>query len=133
MSGDLDDSRVRAVLSYQRQVAAGDIDSARSVFWPDVVYTVPGRSQLAGVHRGPDEVMGYFRRLFALTDNTYAVSRMHWTTSPHRVALMTHNHAARGGSSLTWDELIVFTFVDGLKKSITHFSGDQYGVDALLG
>lgn len=132
MSGALDDPRVRAVLSYQRQVAAGDLESARAVFWPDVTYTVPGHGLLAGTYRGPDEVMGYFGKLFTLTDGTYSISRMHWMTSADRVGLLTRNHASRGGKSLSWDELIVFTFVDGRKRSISHFSGDQYGVDTLF-
>ena len=123
---------MRAVLSYQRQLAAGDRASARTIFWPDVTYTVPGRSGLAGTYRGPDEVMGYLGTLVALTDGTYAISRMHWLTSPDRVGLVTRNHATRGGRSLSWDELIVFTFVDGRKKQISHFSGDQYGVDELF-
>ncbi len=132
MSGDLDDARVRSVLSYQRQVAAGDLASARTIFWPEVTYEVPGRNQLAGTYQGPDQVMGYFGRLFELTDNTYAISRMHWLTSPDRVGLLTRNHATRGGRTLAWDELIVFMFVEGRKKSIAHFAGDQYGVDALF-
>jgi uncharacterized protein len=132
MSGNLDDPRVRAVLSYQRQVAAGDLQSARTIFWPDVTYTVPGRSRLAGTYRGPEEVMGYFGKLFALTDGSYAISRMHWLTSADRVGLATRNHATRDGRRLAWDELIVFTFVDGRKKEISHFSGDQYGVDLLF-
>jgi hypothetical protein len=118
MAGDLDDPRVRAVLSYQRQLAAGDLASARTIFWPDVTYTVPGRSRLAGTYRGPDEVMGYLGSLVALTDGSYAISRMHWLTSADRVGLATRNHATRGGRSPTWDELIVFTFVDGRKKDL---------------
>ncbi len=93
---------------------------------------MPGRGPLAGTYRGPDEVIGYFGQLFALTDATYAISRMHWLTSADRVGLLTRNSARRHGRTLTWDELIVFTFVDGRKKSINHFSGDQYGVDALF-
>lgn len=100
MSGDLDDARVRAVLSYQRQVAAGDLQHARAVFWPDVTYTVPGRNPLARTYRGPDEVMGYLGALVGHTDNTYAISSMHWTTSSSRVGLLTRNHATRGHRSL---------------------------------
>lgn len=133
MGGDLDDARVRAIMSYQQQVAAGDLASARTIFWPDVTYVVPGRGLLAGTYRGPDEVMGYFGKLFELTDSTYAISRMHWLTSTDRVALATRNHATRGGRSLAWDEIIVFHVVEGRKKDIAHFSGDQYGVDALFG
>lgn len=132
MTGDLDDPRVRAVLAYQRQVAAGDPEHARTIFWPDVTYTVPGRNALARTYRGPDEVMGYLGTLVALTAGTYAISRMHWLTSPDRVGLVTRNHATREDRSLSWDELILFTFVDGRKKQISHFSGDQYGVDDLL-
>lgn len=132
MSGELDDPRVRAVLNYQRQVAAGDQEHAREIFWPDVTYSVPGTSLLAGTLNGPDAVMGYFAKLYELTDGTYAISRMHWLTSPTRVALFTRNHASRNGATLSWDEVIVFTFVDGRKKKIEHFSGDQYRVDELF-
>lgn len=125
MSGDLDDPRVRAVVSCQRQVAAGDLENARAIFWPDVTYVVPGRSQMSGHYEGADQVMGYFGNLFALTEGAYSISAMHWLTSPDRVGLVTRNHATRQGRSLAWDELIVFTFVDGRKKATAHFSGDQ--------
>ncbi len=105
---------------------------ARAETWPDVTYAVPGRSLLAGTYSGPDEVMGYFGRLFELTNGTYSISAMHWTASPERIGLQTRNHATRNGATLTWDELIVFTFVEGRKKRIDHFAGDQYGVDELF-
>lgn len=57
---------------------------------------------------------------------------MHWLTSLDPVALSTRNYAIRNGRSLDWDELIVFTFVDGRKKQIDHYSGDRYGVDDLF-
>lgn len=132
MAGRLDDPRVQAVLAYQLAVAAGDLDEARKVFHEDVVYTVAGRSALTGEYRGPDAVMGYLGRLMELTGGGYAISRMRWLTSAARVGLATRNHAERGGVRLSWDELIVFEFVDGRKKRISHFSGDQAGVDRLF-
>ena len=132
MVGDLDDPRVRAIINYQAAVARGDLDAARTVFWPDVVYVVPGRSSLAGTYHGPDEVIGYLARLVQLTDGTYGISRMSWTTGGDSVALATVNSATRGGRSLTWTEVIVFTFVEGRKKRIELTSGDQYGFDALF-
>lgn len=133
MTGDLDDPKVAAVMDYQAAVARGDLDAARTVFWPDVVYVVPGRSRLAGTYHGPDEVMGYLARLMELTGGTYGISRMSWTTSDDSVALATTNSATRGDRSLTWSEVIVFSFVDGRKKRIELTSGDQYGVDDLFG
>lgn len=132
VAGRVEDPRVQAVLAYQQAVAAGRLDEAREVFWDDVVYTVPGRSLLAGEYAGPEAVMGYLGRLMELTGGRYAISRMRWLTSAGRVGLATRNHAERNGRTLSWDELIVFEFVDGRKKRISHFSGDQEGVDAVF-
>jgi uncharacterized protein len=130
--GELADPRVQAVLEYQHNIMTGNRDAARRIFWEDVLYTVPGHSLLAGEYRGPDAVMGYLGKLMELTGGTYAISRMHWLTSADRVALVTRNHATRQGRSLSWDELILFTFVGGKKKRIQHFSGDPYAVDELF-
>lgn len=132
MVGDLDDPKVRTIINYQAAVAQGDLDAARAVFWPDVVYVVPGRSQLAGTYEGADQVIGYLSQLMQLTDGTYGISRMSWTTNQDSVALATVNSATRADRSLTWTEVIVFTFVEGRKKRIELTSGDQYGVDALF-
>ncbi|THF67874.1 hypothetical protein E7T06_18965 [Deinococcus sp. Arct2-2] len=133
MSGQVDDPRVQAIMAYQLNVARGDLDAARTIFDPNVEYYVSGQNVLAGEYRGPDQVMGYFARLGALTDGTYGISRMRWLTSSQRVALVTRNHAARQGRQLSWDEVIVFLFQDGKKRRIDLFSGDQYGVDVLFG
>lgn len=132
VAGRAGDERVQAVLAYQQAVAAGRLDEARQVFWEDVVYTVPGDSLLSGEYAGPEAVMGYLGKLMELTGGRYAISRMRWLTSAARVGLVTRNHAERAGRALSWDELIVFEFVDGRKKRISHFSGDQAGVDALF-
>ena len=111
---------------------AEDLLLARAIFAPDVRYVVPGTSPMSGTYTGPDAVMGYFARLGELTGGTYAITRMHWATSAERVALLTRNVAERGGRSLAWDECIVLRFEDGVKKAISHFSGDEYGVDELF-
>lgn len=132
MLGDVDHPLVQKIMAYQLAVAAGDIASARAVFDPEVTYQVPGRSLLAGDYRGPDEVIGYFGRLLELTDGTYRISRMTWFAAGNEVALATRNQATRGGRTLDWDEVLLFTFEDGRKKRIDLLSGDQYGMDALF-
>ena len=67
-----------------------------------------------------------------MTQGSYSISRMRWYASGDEVALATRNHARRGGESLDWDEVILFTFEDGRKKRIDLLSGDQYGMDALF-
>ena len=133
MTGMIDDPKVQAIMAYQQNVAVGNIDAARTIFDPEVVYIVPGKSVLAGTYRGPDAVMGYFARLMDLTGGTYTISAMHWLTSTDHVALFTTNQAERGGKTLSWTETIVFAFKDGRKTRIDLLSGDQYGVDAFFG
>ena len=133
MTGAIDDPKVQAIMAYQGNVATGNIDAARTVFAPDVVYVVPGKSILAGTYTGPDAVMGYFARLMELTAGSYAITAMHWMASDDHVCLFTTNEAARDGQQLTRTETIVFAFEDGRKKRIDLLSGDQYGVDAFFG
>jgi len=133
MTGALDDPKVQAIMAYQANVATGNIDAARTVFDPEVVYTVPGRSQLAGTYTGPDAVMGYFGRLMELTNGTYTIPAMHWMVSDDHVSLFTTNTAERNGHAFTWTETIVFEFRGGRKSRIDLLSGDQYGVDQFFG
>jgi uncharacterized protein len=133
MTGAIDDPKVQAIMAYQMNVAAGNIDAARTVFHPDVVYVVPGKSQLAGTYKGPDAVMGYFGQLMTLTQGSYDISAMHWMVSDDHVSLFTTNYATKDGKALTWTETIIFAFKDGRKTRIDLLSGDQYGVDALFG
>jgi len=133
MTGALSDLKVRVIMDYQLAMARGDLATARQVFAPDVVYTVPGKSVLAGTYRGPEAVMGYLGRLIELTQGTYRISKMHWMVSDDHVSLHTVNHAERGGRNLTWNEVIVFTFRAGKKAHIELLSADSYGFDAMFG
>jgi ketosteroid isomerase-like protein len=51
----------------------GDMQTLRELFDPDVVWHTPGRSQLAGDHRGVDAVLGFFGRTMELTGGTFRV------------------------------------------------------------
>jgi ketosteroid isomerase-like protein len=123
---------VSVVQRYLGDLERGDTQSAATRFSGDLTYVAAGRNRLAGITHGRDAARRWFAAMGELSAGTYAISAMHWLTSPDRVGLLTRNHATRSDRSLSWDELIVFTFVDGRKKRIDHFSGDQYGVDDLF-
>jgi ketosteroid isomerase-like protein len=38
----------------------GEMDTFRELLHPDIVWHAPGRSRLAGDHKGVDAVIGYF-------------------------------------------------------------------------
>jgi SnoaL-like domain len=47
------------------------MDTLRELFDPQIVWHFPGRSPLAGDHRGVDAVLGFFGRTMELTAGTF--------------------------------------------------------------
>jgi ketosteroid isomerase-like protein len=47
------------------------MDTLRELFDPQIVWHFPGRSPLAGDHRGADAVLGFFGRTIELTAGTF--------------------------------------------------------------
>jgi uncharacterized protein len=133
MRGAIDHPLVQRIMNYQAAMARQDFSEGATIFAPDVAYVVPGNNPLSGHYEGPEAVMGYFGRLMELTRGTYEISDMLWLTCNERITLSTVNTATIGDRSLTWNEAIVFEFVDGLKKRIDLFQADQSAVDAFFG
>jgi uncharacterized protein len=132
MRGATDHPLVQRIMVYQAAMARQDFAAGATIFATDVVYMVPGSNPLSGTYEGPEAVMGYFGRLMAVTRGTYEISDMLWLTCNDRVTLATVNTATIGDRCLTWNEAIVFEFVNGLKKRIDLFQADQAAVDALF-
>jgi uncharacterized protein len=133
MRGATNHPLVQRIMSYQAAMAQQDFAEGAKIFAPDVVYVVPGNNPLSGRYDGPEAVMGYFGRLMEVTRGTYAISDMLWLTCNDRVTLSTVNTATIGDKTLTWDEAIVFEFVNGLKQRIDLYQADQSAVDAFFG
>jgi ketosteroid isomerase-like protein len=51
--------------------AAGDIATLTETIAPDCVWHVSGRSQVAGDYVGHEQILGYFAKLYELTDGTF--------------------------------------------------------------
>ena len=86
----------------------GDTQTLREVFDPEIVWHFPGRSVLAGDHRGTDAVLGFFGRTMELTAGTFRVE-LHKVVADdqHTVGL----HLATGereGRTLEDQEVLVF-------------------------
>jgi uncharacterized protein len=133
MRGAVDHPYVQKIMAYQAAMARQDFAEGRRIFAPDVIYAVPGANPLSGRYEGPEAVMGYFGRLMELTAGTYDISDMNWLASGDRIALATRNRATIADRFFEWDEVIVFEFVDGLKKRIDLFQADQSAVDSFFG
>jgi ketosteroid isomerase-like protein len=76
---------------------AGDLDTVRSLFAPDIQWTIPGRNRFSGVHRGTDDVINLFVQQFQETNGTFAVD-VHdiLANDEHAVALATVSGERKG-------------------------------------
>jgi ketosteroid isomerase-like protein len=52
----------------------GDIATLTELIAPDCIWHVGGRSQLAGDYVGQEQILGYFAKLYELTDGTFTAT-----------------------------------------------------------
>jgi ketosteroid isomerase-like protein len=112
--------------------AAGDMDTLRQVFAPDAVWHTPGRSVLAGDHRGIDAILGFFAQTMELTAGTFR-AELHDVVAgdQHGVGL----HLSRGerqGRTLEDRSVLVFHVRDGKATEVWQYVEDQDAFDQFL-
>ena len=105
------------------------MDTLRELFDPEIVWHFPGRSPLAGDHRGTDAVLGFFGRTMELTAGTFRVQ-------PHEVVADDQHtvglHLATGereGRTLEDREVLVCHVRDGKVVEVWQYIEDQYAYD----
>jgi ketosteroid isomerase-like protein len=113
--------------------AAGDLDTLRQLFAPDIVWHNPGRNPLSGTEHGIDAVFQSLGRLAELTGGTFRVGEIHdvLANDEHAVALL-RTYAERGGKALESNDVHVFNMSNGRVTEFWSVSGDQYSADELL-
>ena len=113
--------------------ASGDLDAVRERFDKDIVWHVPGRSELAGDYRGVDAVIGYFVQLFERSGGTFKAELVECgEIKANLVACLVR---------LTWDmpaaldarSVILFQRRDGRTTEVWNFAEDQYAMDEASG
>lgn len=108
----------------------GDMDTLRSIMTPDVIQRVPGKSQVSGDHKGVDNVLGYYARLFELTGGTLKAEPQTVTAEGADTVVAVHRLSAqRGGKSYDRDETLTFTFTGGKISRLDEDHGDQAAFD----
>ena len=102
-----------------------------SLLSPDVVYTVPGRSPLAGVFRGPDEVYGHLAKLLSGTTHTLETLKwIDWLVGLSHVAALQFVQAQGNGVVYRNHHMYVIeSGEDDLLSNIRVFFEDQTQAD----
>jgi ketosteroid isomerase-like protein len=109
----------------------GDMDTLRSLFAPDAVHVATGNNPVSGEYKGVDEILGYYGRLFELTDGTFAAELQSVQAEGDDTVVAKHRERAqRGGKTLDDDETLTFTLADGQFTRLVEKHGDQAAYDA---
>ncbi len=114
-----------------RAYASGELDGVRSLLHDDVVWHVPGRSAIAGEHRGVDAVLDYLRRRAAMTDATFRVTIHGVSAIGDQVVQLAGGRAERDGRTLTWETVGIFRVRAGRIAECRLVPFDLYAFDEI--
>jgi ketosteroid isomerase-like protein len=117
----------RFFLSYSMK----QLDEALRLLSPNVVYTVPGNSQISGVFRGPDEVRGHIVKLIEFSRGTFEVLKwMDWMVGETHISALQYAQAQGQGDLYRGHHLYLLeSDPDDLLSSIKVFFEDQAAAD----
>ena len=108
----------------------GDLDTLRSLFAPDAVHVATGNSALAGEYKGVDEILGYYGKLFELSNGTFAAELQSTKAQGDDTVVATHrDKGQRGDKTLDQDETLTFTLADGKFTRLEETHSDQAAYD----
>lgn len=93
--------------------AGGADDELRRLLAPDVVWTVPGASPIAGTYRGIEAVLDYFARRRDLAAGTFRMHRRDVLAGETRsVCALTDGTATIGGREHRWSTVGLYELTD---------------------
>jgi ketosteroid isomerase-like protein len=108
----------RAVRRIFDAFARKDGFALRGLFAEDAVWHVPGGSIMAGTYEGREAIFAFLGRLPRETGGTYASRLIDVLVSDERVAALYRASGVRAGASLDLDQILLFTFRDGLIQTV---------------
>ena len=107
-----------------------DMAALTELFAEDAAWHTPGRSPIAGDHRGRDAVFAQFGRYGGDTGGTFkAALQQVFSAEDGRVVGIHHNSGERNGRQLDTDCCIVFEVEDGRIIDAREIFSDLYAWD----
>jgi ketosteroid isomerase-like protein len=85
-----------------RDFNAGSVEDAVKAFAPDVEFTVPGRSAVAGTYRGKEGVADFFRQMHEISGGTLNVTPDEVLSSDDHMILFLQFSGERGGEKVAF-------------------------------
>jgi ketosteroid isomerase-like protein len=111
----------------------GDLPAVLGTFADDIEWVVPGRTGLAGVYKGTDEVVRFFTELGERSAGSFTLEVIDVMESGDRVIAVVRERAARGDRSLDVVNLHYWEMRDGKATRFIAYEYDQYLEDEFYG
>ena len=125
MSAEDNAALLRRVLDAFKE---GDMETVRGAFAEDAVWHLPGKSQLAGDHQGPDAIVSLIERAVELSEGTFQLELLDVMASEDHGVVWQRTTAERGGKTLDQVEALVNRIRDGKIAEVWH-RPEQYALD----
>jgi uncharacterized protein len=92
--------------AQNRMYAGGDVEPLRALLSRDIEWHVPGENPIAGVYRGVEEVLGYFRHRRELAANTLRLDPGEILVGDRdHIAVLTDGFATISGLEHRWSTI----------------------------
>jgi ketosteroid isomerase-like protein len=110
--------------------AGGDDGPLRGLLTPDVVWTIPGASPIAGAYEGVDATLQYMARRRDLAGETFRMHPREVLVGEHEhVAALTDGTATIGGAEHAWSTLGLYRVRAGRIAACRLLAFDQAAFD----
>ena len=109
--------------------AAGDRATIESLLHEDAVWHIPGRSDLAGEHRGREAILAMLRETALRSGGTYRAELGYAVADDRHVVAVYRATGQRDGRSIDIDQALIVTLDDGRWVEIRAVPADQYAFD----
>jgi ketosteroid isomerase-like protein len=110
--------------------AKGDMTTLRNeYFTPDAKLHMPGRGAVAGDYEGIDNALGFFGRLFQLTNGTYRSVLHDVVANDAHIVALHYATGEREGKTLNMPEALVCHVRDGKVAELWIHPWDLHAVE----
>jgi uncharacterized protein len=105
--------------------SSGDMETLMSLYNDDAVHIVPGESLVSGAHKGKDNILALYGKLFELSGGTIQIELDHvLSDGGNRVVAIHTSTLEMAGETHTQTEALMFTLADGKVAEIQDFFAD---------
>ncbi len=115
-------------------VNSGDLATLRDIYTEDFIFHYPGRSPLAGDHRGFEGLQRFAEKIGEIAgDSLEREAHAIVADDEHAVQLLTVRGTRKDGRSHEWNSVVVLHVVGGRINEAWIHVDDQYALDEFLG